>query len=80
MVADINGNTPLHFFAIAAAEDSTKQESAKKDDKDKDKKPNLKVKAKAKRHAALIEALGCNLKCRNRWVKRVLLGCRRKKF
>jgi hypothetical protein len=63
MVADISGNTPLHFFAIAAAEDCSISNGEKKGDKDK--KSKMKLKAKEKRHAALLEALGCNLKCCN---------------
>ena len=66
MVADINGNTPLHFFAIAAAEFSPKNASDKKDDKEKVKEATAKLKAMQKRHTNLVELLGCNRKCRNR--------------
>ena len=68
MVADVNGNTPLHFFAMTAAEDSPKKDGEKKDDKDK--KSKGKSNTKEKRHAAVVEALGCNLKCCNWFVQR----------
>ncbi len=62
-VADINGNTPLHFFALAAAEEGVTKGDAKKDEKGTTKQKE--ERNKAKRNSDAIEALASNRKCKN---------------
>jgi hypothetical protein len=62
-VADINGNTPLHFFAIAAAEEGVIKGDSKKDEKGTAKQKE--ERNRAKRNTDVIEALISNKKCLN---------------
>jgi len=62
-VADINGNTPLHFFALAAAEEGVAKGDSKKDEKGTAKQKE--ERNKSKRNADAIEALASNRKCQN---------------
>jgi hypothetical protein len=61
-VADIHGNTPLHFFALAAAEEGVIKGDAKNE---KGTTKQKEERNKAKRNADVIEALVANKKCQN---------------
>jgi hypothetical protein len=59
----MNGNTPLHFFALAAAEEGVRKDDAKRDERGTSKQKE--ERNKAKRNADVIEALFSNKKCLN---------------